>query len=136
MAAWKSDIQNIQGFSEDINGWGHEDADFVFRLHLSGVMRRSGSWSTEVLHLYHSETNKSKDKLNADILKNFIKNRINSSLVQIGYRKAFDDIDTEILSQTEWFDDDVLGNTSTDFFYARPVNYVKGNKTYNEEDLF
>jgi ribonucleoside-diphosphate reductase beta chain len=76
------------------------------------------------------------DKLNADILKNFIKNRINSSLVQIGYRKAFDDIDTEILSQTEWFDDDVLGNTSTDFFYARPVNYVKGNKTYNEEDLF
>ncbi len=68
MAAWKSDIQTIQGFSEDINGWGHEDADFVFRLHLSGVMRRSGSWCTEVLHLYHSETNKSKDKLNATIL--------------------------------------------------------------------
>ena len=68
MAAWKSDIQNIQGFSEDINGWGHEDADFVFRLHLSGVMRRSGSWCTEVLHLFHSETNKSKDKLNATIL--------------------------------------------------------------------
>jgi len=64
MAAWKSDIVNIKGFSEEINGWGHEDADFVFRLNLSGIMRRSGSWCTEVLHLHHAETNKSKEKLN------------------------------------------------------------------------
>ena len=68
MAAWKSDIQDIQGFSEDINGWGHEDADFVFRLHLSGVSRISGAWCTEVLHLYHNETNKSKSKSNLLIL--------------------------------------------------------------------
>jgi len=72
MAAWKIDIQNIQGFSEDINGWGHEDADFVFRLYLSGVMRISGAWGTEVLHLFHSETNKSKDKLNSLNLQNKI----------------------------------------------------------------
>jgi len=76
MAAWRSDIENIQGFSEDINGWGHEDADFVFRLHLSGVTRRSGAWCTEVLHLFHAETNKSKDKLNEDILKNKISDSI------------------------------------------------------------
>jgi len=65
MAVWKSDILNVQGFSERISGWGHEDADLVFRLHLSGIMRISGSWCTEILHLYHAETNKSKHKLNA-----------------------------------------------------------------------
>jgi ribonucleoside-diphosphate reductase beta chain len=74
--------------------------------------------------------------ISAEILKTFIKNRINDSLEQIGYRKVFEDIDEDLLAQTEWFDDDVLANTNTDFFYARPVNYVKNDKTYNEEDIF
>jgi glycosyltransferase involved in cell wall biosynthesis len=76
MAAWRHDIVNVSGFSEEINGWGHEDADFVFRLHLSGIKRRSGSWCTEVLHLYHSETNKSRDKLNLmDLQERIFKNK-------------------------------------------------------------
>ncbi|QWE17073.1 glycosyltransferase family 2 protein [Polynucleobacter sp. AP-Nino-20-G2] len=53
MACWKSDAVAIGGFDESMTGWGHEDADFVFRLQNAGVIRRSGSWSTEVLHLHH-----------------------------------------------------------------------------------
>jgi hypothetical protein len=36
-----------------MTGWGHEDADFVFRLQRHHIKRKSGSWSTEVLHLFH-----------------------------------------------------------------------------------
>ncbi|OYW80800.1 MAG: glycosyl transferase, partial [Polynucleobacter sp. 32-46-5] len=53
MACWKSDAQAIGGFDESMTGWGHEDADFVFRLQNIGLIRKSGSWSTEVLHLHH-----------------------------------------------------------------------------------
>jgi hypothetical protein len=53
MACWKSDAQAIGGFDESMTGWGHEDADFVFRLQNTGLIRKSGSWSTEVLHLHH-----------------------------------------------------------------------------------
>jgi glycosyltransferase involved in cell wall biosynthesis len=53
MACWKADALAIGGFDETMTGWGHEDADFVFRLHNNGLIRKSGSWSTEVLHLYH-----------------------------------------------------------------------------------
>lgn len=53
MACWKADAQAIQGFDESMTGWGHEDADFVFRLQNTGLIRKSGSWSTEVLHLHH-----------------------------------------------------------------------------------
>ncbi len=53
MACWKTDAQAIGGFDESMTGWGHEDADFVFRLQNSGLIRKSGSWSTEVLHLHH-----------------------------------------------------------------------------------
>lgn len=53
MACWKADALAIGGFDETMIGWGHEDADFVFRLQNMGLIRKSGSWSTEVLHLHH-----------------------------------------------------------------------------------
>jgi glycosyltransferase involved in cell wall biosynthesis len=53
MACWKADAEAINGFDETMMGWGHEDADFVFRLQHHGITRKSGSWSTEVLHLFH-----------------------------------------------------------------------------------
>ena len=48
-----------------MTGWGHEDADFVFRLQNKGVIRKSGSWSTEVLHLYHRINDQSNAAENA-----------------------------------------------------------------------
>ena len=53
MACWKTDALAIQGFDETMTGWGHEDADFVFRLQHNKVIRKSGSWATEVFHLFH-----------------------------------------------------------------------------------
>ena len=53
MACWTADANAIGGFDESMTGWGHEDADFVFRLQHSGIVRKSGSWSTEVFHLFH-----------------------------------------------------------------------------------
>jgi ribonucleoside-diphosphate reductase beta chain len=76
------------------------------------------------------------DKLTPEHLKNFVKDRLNQSLKAIGFQEVFDDVDKNLIKDTEWFDEDVLGNTNTDFFYARPVNYSKGNKSYNAEDLF
>ena len=54
MACWKADALAISGFDETMTGWGHEDADFVFRLQHHHIVRKSGSWSTEVLHLFHA----------------------------------------------------------------------------------
>lgn len=73
--------------------------------------------------------------LNAPLLKEFIKNRMNESLVQIGYEKIFD-INEELLEKTTWFDEQVLGNNMTDFFFSRPVEYAKKSQSFNEEDLF
>ena len=76
------------------------------------------------------------EHLSTPILQNFIKNRLNDSLIQIGIEPVFEDIDQELLENTEWFDEDVLGNNSTDFFYKRPTEYSKKDKSYDEDDLF
>jgi GT2 family glycosyltransferase len=65
MACWKEDALAIGGFDESMTGWGHEDADFVFRLQHSGVRRQSGAWSTEVFHLFHRISDQSKAAENA-----------------------------------------------------------------------
>ena len=74
--------------------------------------------------------------LSAQILKEFIKNRINDSLNQIGFGKAFEDIDEKAMESTSWFDEELLGNNMTDFFHSRPVEYSKKNQSFSEEDLF
>lgn len=75
------------------------------------------------------------DGLSADILKEFIKNRINDSLKQIKFKKVFT-IDKELISKTKWFNEELLGNNMTDFFHSRPVEYSKKNQSFSEEDLF
>lgn len=65
LACWKEDVLAIGGFDETMTGWGHEDADFVFRLQNRGLIRQSGSWSTEVLHLYHRMNDQSNAAENA-----------------------------------------------------------------------
>jgi ribonucleoside-diphosphate reductase beta chain len=76
-----------------------------------------------------------KDNISADILKEFIKNRLNESLEQIGFKKVFD-VDKDKIASTIWFDEDVLGNSATDFFFKRPVEYSKKDKSFDEDDLF
>ncbi|MEY4331500.1 MAG: hypothetical protein RLZZ196_238 [Bacteroidota bacterium] len=68
MAAWRSDVLNIKGFDEELEGWGHEDADLVFRLYLAKVKRKSGSWATEVFHLWHPPASREKSQRNFENL--------------------------------------------------------------------
>jgi len=73
--------------------------------------------------------------LTADILKEFIKNRINESLKQIGFKTAFE-VDKDLIASTVWFDEELLGNSATDFFHSRPTSYAKSNQSFSEDDLF
>ena len=73
--------------------------------------------------------------LNAPLLKEFIKNRINESLEQIGFREAFP-VDKNLLVDTMWFEEELLGNNATDFFHSRPVEYSKNSQTFDADDLF
>lgn len=73
--------------------------------------------------------------LNPEVLKELVKQRINESLEQIGYKKIFD-IDEKIAKRFHWFEEEILGNNMSDFFHAKPVEYAKNNRSYTEEDLF
>lgn len=75
------------------------------------------------------------DGLDSNILKEYIKHRMNESLKSIGFNQMFV-IDKDLIKQTKWMEEEQFGNNMTDFFHKRPVEYAKNNKTFTPEDLF
>jgi len=73
--------------------------------------------------------------ISSDILKEFIKNRINESLVQIGFSPIFE-INENLIKETMWFDEELLGNNMTDFFHGKPVEYARNTQSFDADDLF
>ncbi len=65
----------------------------------------------------------------------FIKNRFNNSLVNIGLEKVFK-VDESIVEQTDWFDAEVIATKHGDFFVKRSINYNKRNQSVTADDLF
>lgn len=77
----------------------------------------------------------SHETLNKEVLYDFIKNRLNNSLSQIGYPKVFT-VNEENLKKTTWFEERVNGAIMTDFFHMKPTEYSVSSQSFNEEDLF
>ena len=61
---WYRDFETVNGFDESFQGWGHEDADLVLRLHHAGLVRKNGWCATEVFHLWHSENGRANEVVN------------------------------------------------------------------------
>ncbi len=93
LAVWRTDFERVNGFDESFVGWGHEDADFVLRLHNGGVVRKNGFCATEVFHLWHKEAARNQESQNAAIVKarasttvtqptlGYAQNRVNDDVV-------------------------------------------------------
>lgn len=75
------------------------------------------------------------DNLNSELLKDFIKKRMDDSLVEIGYKKIFE-VSDKYSEKINWFYEQLLGNNMTDFFNSRPVEYSKKSMAFDETTLF
>jgi GT2 family glycosyltransferase len=94
MGVWRSDYERVNGFDESFVGWGHEDADFVLRLHNAGIHRKNGFFATEVYHLWHREASRTAESQNAAT----VRARAHSGQVlsTIGYSESRDAKDVVI----------------------------------------
>jgi ribonucleoside-diphosphate reductase beta chain len=70
--------------------------------------------------------------LNKDQLKNFIKERANQKLIELGYNPLYNDIDPNLLKQMEWFGHLTSGKTHQDFFAGRVTDYSKSTADWSD----
>lgn len=59
MSFWKEDIVSVNGYNEQISGWGREDTELVIRLYNKGIKRLFFKLQGIVYHLYHQEYDRS-----------------------------------------------------------------------------
>ena len=77
------------------------------------------------------------ENLKSDDLKEFIKQRTNDKLKELGYEEIFV-VNQEKSSKLDWFYHLTGGVTHTDFFAIRPTDYSKAGEDddWDEDSLF
>ena len=61
---WRDDIMRVNGYNEDIEGWGREDTELIARLMNSGVRRRNLKFAAVSYHLEHPMRSTDSDAAN------------------------------------------------------------------------
>jgi ribonucleoside-diphosphate reductase beta chain len=75
------------------------------------------------------------ENLKSDDLKEFINQRINEKLAELGYDPIMV-VDEEKAAKLEWFYHLTGGHTHTDFFAIRSTDYSKANEGEDWENIF
>lgn len=69
MSFWKDDFIAINGYNEDLEGWGREDSELAIRLHNNKLLGKRLKFCAIVYHLDHKENKNDEFDLN-DIIQN------------------------------------------------------------------
>lgn len=72
LGVWRKDLLAINGFDERYQGWGHEDADLIVRLLHLGCKRKDGQYAVPVVHLWHGEHDRSRERGNRARLQSIV----------------------------------------------------------------
>lgn len=68
MAFWREDLLRVNGYNEDITGWGREDSELSWRLINAGVKKRFLKFGGIEYHLHHNENAKDRDPRNIELM--------------------------------------------------------------------
>ena len=67
LSYWKSDFIKVNGYNEDMIGWGREDSELVIRMINSGVFGKRLKFKAIIYHIWHKESSKEKLNINHTI---------------------------------------------------------------------
>lgn len=72
MGFWKSDLLLVNGYDENMIGWGREDSEIACRLINAGIRKRIIKNAGIVFHLYHPDNSRAQFNINNEILQKTI----------------------------------------------------------------
>lgn len=73
---WRDDIVRVNGYNEDMEGWGREDTELVARLMNSGVRRRNLKFAAVSYHLHHRASPTDADAANFELVLNVVRDGV------------------------------------------------------------
>ncbi len=76
LACWKADFIKVNGFNNDLEGWGHEDIEFAARMINNGILRKKLKFAAICYHIYHSFLPRDKEDVNMEKYRQTVANKI------------------------------------------------------------
>jgi glycosyltransferase involved in cell wall biosynthesis len=64
---WREDLIAVNGFNEEIVGWGPEDKELSARLKTAGIARRTVMFGAVACHLHHAPASRERYEANAAV---------------------------------------------------------------------
>lgn len=64
MAFWKSDFIRVNGYNNNLTGWGHEDIELAARFINNGIVKRHLKLSAVCYHIHHELNSRHREKEN------------------------------------------------------------------------
>ncbi len=76
MSFWRTDFIKINGFNEELVGWGIDDSEMIQRMHNIGIKGLRLKFSGIVYHIFHKEQSKSLFDINIEIERQTNENKL------------------------------------------------------------
>ncbi|WP_407429648.1 glycosyltransferase family 2 protein [Arcticibacter sp.] len=76
LAFWKSDFVLVNGYNNDLQGWGHEDEELAARFINNRIIKKIVKLSAVQYHLHHEESARDQESFHSTTLDNTVKNTL------------------------------------------------------------
>lgn len=67
LSYWKNDFLKINGYNEDMTGWGREDSEMIIRMMNNNIIGQRLRYKAIIYHIWHNESSKEKLDINHQI---------------------------------------------------------------------
>ena len=76
LAFWKTDFVRVNGYNNDLQGWGHEDEELAVRFVNNGIAKKIVKLSAVQYHLHHDELKRENEPFHAKAVQDAIINNL------------------------------------------------------------
>lgn len=80
MAFWKLDFIRVNGYDNDLTGWGHEDEELASRFIHVGVWKKAVKFKCIQYHLYHAPTSYAQKPVHVETLSNTLDQKLQACM--------------------------------------------------------
>ncbi|MCE7040121.1 glycosyltransferase family 2 protein [Dyadobacter sp. CY312] len=76
LAFWKADFVRVNGYNNDLQGWGHEDEELAARFVNNAIIKKIVKLSAVQYHLHHDELKRENEPFHASAVQDAIINNL------------------------------------------------------------
>lgn len=73
---WKEDFITVNGYNNDLSGWGHEDEELAARFINNGIFKKIVKFMAVQYHIYHPISDKESEVSHMAVLEHVVQNRV------------------------------------------------------------